>query len=223
MRSRTIGIGLAVALCATAIASTALKARDVQNVELSAPNTIESLPCVIKNSTNKYITAAAIAISITTEKQGRLSADLGFLTIETFLHPDFREEYRNNLIPPGGESPVEDLPSSYDDAVVKGVTMWVDYVEFEDKTTQGPDRAGSRIIANIREGAAKYKEWLIQKYNQSGRSIDAIVPLLEQSQPLPEELGIQNGNQQEGARFYRSYALKTYETKGAAGLIKYLK
>jgi hypothetical protein len=192
--------------------------------ELSAPNTLEKLSCLIRNNTNKYITAATMNISITLEKEGKPSIDSSFLTIETFVHPDFREEHKNNLIPPGGERHIEDIQTSYDNAVVKGVTVRIDYVEFADDAARlGPNHAGSRIISNIREGAAKYKDWLIQKYIQSGRSINSITILLEKGQLPLDELGIKNGDQQQGVVFYRNYARKTYETKGAEGLIKYLK
>jgi hypothetical protein len=193
-----------------------------ENAELSAPSSLKKLSCVIKNNTNKYIAAATINISITLEREGKTSIDSSFLTIETFVHPDFRAEHRNNVISPKGERPFQDLPTSYDNAVIKGIAISVDYIEFTDNSTAGPNRAGSRIITNIREGAAKYKEWLSQKYNQSGKSINAIVPLLEKDQPIPYELGIQNGDQQQGVVFYRNYARKSYKTKGAEGLIKHL-
>lgn len=194
-----------------------------ENAELSAPSALKKLSCVIKNNTNKYIAAASINISITIEKEGKTSTDSSFLTIDTFVHPDFRSEHENNFIPPKGERPFQDLPTSYDNALIKGVEIGVDYVEFAGNSTAGPDRSGSRIINNIREGAAKYKQWLIQKYNQNGKSINAIAPLLEKDQPIPYESGIQNGDQQQGAKFYRDYARKTYKTKGAEGLIKHFK
>lgn len=194
-----------------------------EEAELSAPNALEKLSCVIKNNTNKYIAAATINISFHTEKEGKQSLDSSYLTIETFGHPDFREEHRDNLIPPSGERPFQDLPTSYDNALIKGVTVRIDYIEFADSNTRlGPNRAGSRIIANIREGAEKYKNWLVKKYNESGKSIDSITPLLEVNQPLPAELGIQNGDQQQGVIFYRNYARKTFKTKGAKGLSKRL-
>lgn len=194
-----------------------------EDAELSAPNALEKLSCVIKNNTTKYIAAATINISLHTEREGKQSLDSSYLTIETFGHPDFREEHRDNLIPPGGERAFQDLPASYYNVVIKGVIVRIDYIEFADSTTRlGPNRAGSRIIANIREGAEKYKNWLVKKYNESGKSISLIVPLLEKNQPIPAELDIQNGDQQQGVIFYRNYARKTFKTKGANGLSKRL-
>lgn len=193
------------------------------NAELSAPNAIEKLPCVIKNNTDKYISAATVTISITLEEKGRTYSGSSFLTFDTFIHPDFREEHKNNLIAPKEEYSLQSLSESYDDAIVKGVIAQVDYVEFADNTALGSNQAGSRIIANIRAGAAKYRDWLVEKYNRSGKSMNAIAPLLEKDQPLAEELGIQNGDQQQGAIIYRNFARKTYEAKGTEGLSKYLK
>jgi hypothetical protein len=194
-----------------------------EDAEMSAPNALEKLSCVIKNNTNKYIAAAAVNISFLTEREEKLSLDSSYLTIETFGHPDFREEHKDNLISPGGERSFQDLPTNYDNAVIKGVTVRIDYIEFADSaTTLGPNRAGSRIISNIREGAEKYKNWLVQKYNESGKSINSIIKLLEKNQPIPAELEIQNGDQQQGVIFYRNYARKTFETKGANGLSKRL-
>ncbi|HKQ99329.1 MAG TPA: hypothetical protein VJT09_01575 [Pyrinomonadaceae bacterium] len=193
-----------------------------EKAELSTPNTIKKLSCVIKNNATKYIAAVTLNIFVTLEKEGKTSTDSSFLTIDTFVHPDFRGEHENNLIPPKGERPFQDLPTTYDGAVIKGLAVSVDYVEFKDNSTAGPNRSGSRIIIDIREGAAKYKRWLVQKYHQGGKSINAILPLLEKDQPIPYESGIQNGDQQQGAIFYRNYARKTYQAKGAGGLTKHL-
>lgn len=191
--------------------------------ELSAPDTLEKISCSIKNNTNKSISAATVNITVMVEAGGKLSADSSYLTFETFLHPDFREGRSENLIAPGEESPVRDLPATYYNSIIKGVGIQVDYVEFADKTTLGPNQAGARIVADIREGAAKYKNWLIKEYNRGKRSIDTIAPLLEKSQTLPQELGIETGEQQQGALMYRNFALKIYKVKGAGGLNKFFR
>jgi hypothetical protein len=195
-----------------------------ENAELSAPNSLEKLVCIIRNNTNKSISAGAIYTSFTLEKSGEVFVSSSYGTFDTFLHPDFREEHQNNLILPRGESRHEDLPVSYDHGIViKAVTMGIDYIEFADHTSLGTNQAGSRIIADTREGAVKYKNWLAQKYEQSGGSLDAIVPLLEQNQSLPQELAFQTAPEEHGARMYRNFALRTYKTKGAEGLVKHLK
>lgn len=192
--------------------------------ELSAPNTLEKLICSIKNNTSKYVTAGALYTSITVEQKEKVFSVSSYDTFDTFLHPDFREDHPNNLIPPGGDYRIDELPSSFEDSIViREIAVRVDYVEFADNTILGPNRGGARIIAESREGAAKYKKWLARKYVESKESMKEIVPLLDRDQPLPEELEIKTSNQEHGAIMYRNFARRTYETKGAAGLSKHLK
>lgn len=193
-----------------------------KNAELSAPNAIEKLSCVIKNNTNKYISAGVLYTSITMEINGQEAIVSSFDSFDTFVHPDFREEHKNNLIAPGKEYIYNDLPNSFDNAILKRINVQLDYVEFEDGSSSGSNRGGSRIIKNIREGAAIYKAWLAEQYKQRGKSVDAIMPLLDSSYPLPQELKLQNDEQESGANIYRKYARRTYQTKGAESLIKNL-
>jgi hypothetical protein len=193
------------------------------NAELSAPNVLEKLSCVIKNNTRNYISAGALYISITLESDGKPLVVSTYDTFDTFLHPDFREDHKNNLIAPGKEYRLNDLPSSYgEDVVIKGIAVKIDYIEFANNSMLGENRGGSRIIGDTRVGAAKYKNWLTQEYKRKGGKIEALVPLLDGSQPLPE-LGVQNAEQERGAIMYRKYSRRTYADKGAAGLVKHLK
>lgn len=187
---------------------------------LSAPNTLDSAPCVLLNDTGKYIRAATVAISIITEKDGRLSAGVDFQTFDTFLHPDFRAEHGSNLIPPGGQTRVQSVQTSYDEAVIRGVKMWLDYVEFADAAALGPDKAGSRTVAGLRAGAAKYKEWLVREYERAGRSVSETVSLLER-ETIPPDVGIKSADEEQGAVFYRNHMLRTYKAQGAQSLLKY--
>jgi len=194
------------------------------SAELSAPNALEKIPCVIRNNTNKAISAGAVYTSIILEKDGLRHVDSNYGTFDTFLHPDFREDHKNNLVLPGGEYPYHDLPSSYDSGVIiKSVIVKIDYIEFADRTALGVNQAGSRIISDTRAGAAKYKNWLVKKYERSGRSVNAILPLLEQNEALQQELEFQTGPEESGARMYRNFARRTYKSKGSEGLALHLK
>lgn len=192
------------------------------HAQLAKRDTIDRIPCVVRNNTNKNITAMTINSSVVIETGGQTSADSDFLSLVPIAHSDFREERKGYLIAPGEEVPVPSLTTSYDDGLIKGVIVQIDYIEFADGTALGPNRAGSRIIADIRDGAAKYKDWLTEKYNRSGNSANAIRLLLEKDLPLPEEIESLSSHQREGAIIYRNHARKTFETKGAKGLIKHL-
>jgi hypothetical protein len=192
------------------------------DAELSAPNEIEKFPCSVVNNTNKRISAMSVAYSITVEDGGGESSHTEALTLDTFIHPDLREERKDNLIQPRAECPFRPLPTSFDDAVVKAISMHVDYVEFEDGSSLGPNESGSRIVEGIREGAAKYRNWLMGKYNSSGKSAGAMTSLI-QDDPLPEdELGIKSAAQEQGAVIYRNFLRNSYETKGLEQLAKFL-
>lgn len=248
MRSR-ITIGLALLLGVIVIMTTALKARNNQNANaggqvivrakqlrslngvipvelqckeahLTAPDILESFSCALKNNTDKNILAANVAYSVVFESGGKEDTDTRFHTLDTFVHPDFYEA--NKSIQPRGERIIEPPgPSFYADSIIKGVEIWIEYVEFEDKTTLGSNEKGSQIIAGIREGATKYREWLAQRYVEKGRSAEAIVPLLQTDQPLPKA-GFENSYQEQGARAYRNRLRHIQDTRGAAQIERYL-
>jgi hypothetical protein len=125
-------------------------------------------------------------------------------------------------IVPGEERPVvKGGVMGYENALLKGLEIKIDYVEFKDKSTLGADTAGSRIISTMREGAANYKNWLVQQYKKNGDSVNAIVPIL-QSQDIPSELGFNDMYLKEGARIYRKHMLDVYKMHGTDELERYL-
>lgn len=190
--------------------------------QLTAPSELKTFSCVVKNNTNKNIIALSAAYTVIFENNGKEYPDTGFLTIETFIHPDFYKAHIHKAIPPGGERVLQPAgPTDYEANVIKGVKLEIDYVEFEDKTTLGPNENGSRIITGIREGAAKYKEWLVQKYIENGRSISAVVSLLQASD-VPNEFGFKDTNHRQGVKIYRNHIRDVYKAHGAAELEKYL-
>lgn len=195
-----------------------------EDAELSTPSVLVKLSCILINKTYKPIQAGALYTSINIEKERLISVSSNYTTFDTFLHQDFREQHKNNLFRPGQEYPYDILPVSYDsDVVIKGVVVGIDYIEFDDGTSAGPNRAGSQMISDTREGASKYKKWLAQRYDQAGQSLDAVIPLLDANQPLPEELRFQTSPEESGARMYRNFARRTFKKEGAAGLLRQLK
>ena len=192
-----------------------------QNAQLTAPDTLESVPCVVKNNTSKNIRALSTEFTVVVENNGKETPDTGFLTLETFLHPDLDKAHMHKAIPPGQERLLEPSPTSYEGGVIKRVELKMDYVEFDDNSTLGPDENGSKLIALSRDGAAKYKEWLVKKYIDGGKSVSAIASLLN-ANDLPSELGFKHVNQSIGAKQYRTHLRDIYNSNGAAELEKYL-
>lgn len=191
------------------------------DAELSSPRSIEKLTCLIKNNTNKFITASSVEITVNLERNGTVLELRNYYTLEAFLSADFREKGEGNLIPPGGEHPVNELPSSYSDGVVKSIVVRIDYVEFGDNESLGINRRGSQILADLREGASKYKKWLTKKYKENGNSTGAIISLLETKAP-PQEAILTTTNQESGADMFRKYLLRDYRVNGAESLARRL-
>ena len=69
------------------------------------------------------------------------------------------------------------------------------------------------MISGIRDGAAKYKDWLIKEFQTKGRSADTLVSLLRDDQPLPVDLVMNSGSQEQGAAIYRNQLRKIIEPK----------
>lgn len=153
--------------------------------------------CKLKNNSEKNITAAGIISTVVIEKNG----------VETAKEESNVFAGLNGFdkgIAPGGEI---DLgmpgPSSYDDFIIKRVEIAIDYVEFENNIIFGRDSKGSQVVKDVREGAARYKNWVKARYEYNRKSVKSITPLLESGALLPSDLILLNQNQEIGAKTYR--------------------
>jgi hypothetical protein len=155
-------------------------------------------------------------------KGGETSTASNSTVIDAFVHPDINAERGGRLIRRGKDVNAGSLPAKYDGAI-EGVSLAIDYVEFDDGTELGPDNASfRRKVAEIRSGAAKYRRWLAQQFGRRGEDVNALTPLLEM-EPSPEETGAENENEAQGASLYKNYAIKVKEEKGARALAERLK
>ena len=194
------------------------------DAKLSGTGKIDEASCVVKNNTFAAMVAGTLKVSITLEQDGNINLISGYETFDTFLHPDFRVDHNSNQIQPGMVYRFDLMPANYGDAIVKKIEAEVDYIEFENKSSVGPNHVGARTINDIREGAVKYKTWLARKYNEKGGSADSIGELLDKdTDSLSGEIGLLNGDQGSGASMYRNFARRTYQAKGPGGLTKHLK
>ena len=160
---------------------------------LAAPNVLDDFKCALKNNTTTTITAANAIFTVILDQNGTESRDEVSSVVDARLNDDFNEI--GTRITSGRETTVG-IPGtlSYDDSIVKGVEIRIDYVEFEDGTEKGADRAGSHIIKAMRSGAVKYREWLRAQYVSNGKSFSAIVPLLKNNDSPPAGLHFNNSN-----------------------------
>jgi hypothetical protein len=184
---------------------------------LSAANRIEEFRCTFKNNTSLNITAANTIYTIVLDNNGSSASDTNNLTIETLVHPDFRTT--SKLIGPGDETEVGPPgPITYSNgAVVKAVQISIDYVQFENGTSLGPDKEGSRIVNAMRAGAQKYKRWLKAQYALRSQSVTALAADIEANESVAADV-----NEQLGAREYRRRFQKLLQTGETAEIKKAL-
>ena len=189
-------------------------------VRLSAPDQLEEFRCVLKNNTQANITAALTNYTIVYEQNGSLFRDSFASVAEAFVHKDFKGT--NKLIGPGNETSFGPPgPISYKNAVIKGVEIAIDYVEFEDGSSLGPDKQGSRTVQAMRAGAERYRQWLKVKTQQSANYLDTISSAVE-TKSLPSELRLTDVNEEQGANAYRYRLRRVYQTRGPVEVKKLL-
>jgi hypothetical protein len=183
---------------------------------VTPPNILNEFQCILKNNSTKSITAATVIYTTVLEEGGKETRDSRTHTLTTYVHPDFYDKKKN--ISPGLTTSFRSAGIiTYENAIIKGVEVYIDYVEFEDNTSIG-NEDGARIINDIREGAKKYKHWLGGKY---ARSVDSAIEALGSEEGL-SELGLTNSSQEEGARRYRKQIRKAYNGRGRTEVEKYL-
>jgi hypothetical protein len=182
-------------------------------------NSVENISFVVRNNTNKNITAICLAYSIQIERDKVESKDTFFHTVDSFVHKDIREGNGLKPVAPGQEEVFAESGETVFESgsIVKGVVAKIDYVEFEDGTILGANENGGRIISLMRDGATKYKNWLVQQYIENKKSVNTVVALL-QANDLPIELKFNSQHQNLGAKLYRRYMRRIYETQGISKL-----
>src|SRR5688572_7881147 len=112
---------------------------------LTSPNTLERINCTLKNNSATSATAASVTYSIILQTSGGDSNQIFNRTLDALVHPDLKPS--NKLVGSGEQTDIGTPgPTSYPDGIIGGVSIAMDYVEFEDGTRLGPDREGSRLI-----------------------------------------------------------------------------
>jgi hypothetical protein len=187
------------------------------------PTDGKALRCIVKNNFNCAVTAFSLAYGITYEVNGKKSTDSSSLTTDALIHPDFHDSNFSKFTQPGAERDIQTIPVIAAPMSNIQITVGIDYVEFDNGTTFGPNANGSRSIAQIREGAAKYKAWLKRNYLARGNSMDAVKGLLDQTSTVATDLGIPD-ELEVGAQEYRRNARQVFNFRGGPSeLEKHLK
>ncbi len=190
------------------------------SVSSNAPNQVEDVTYVVRNNMDKAISALAVRKTVVYMQGGRVSTLSTCSTSDYAFHPDVSGP---RLFGPHTEESMDSAgPMRFeDDVTVKEVRLQVDYVLFENKTVIGKGSEGEKKIDSMRLGARKYKAWLVQRYARSGKSLVAILPLL-QADHVPGGLDLDDIDQTLGAERYRLHLLKKFQTAGASEVEAYL-
>lgn len=196
---------------------------------LPLPNKLEDVSCTLTNNTHKSITAAVVGYRIFSEtddsdKEKKPFTMTGAITTEALIHTSLREQRRENFIQPKEATLVGLMPTTFDEGhLISDMTMWVDFVEFDDNSAIGANNHGAKTVAEIRDGAARYRNWLVKKLDES-KSDSVILEVLQKKHPKQiEELGKLSANQAEGANVFRKFAERTFSTQGMEGLNRILR
>ena len=136
---------------------------ECEPVFTAKPDTLDGFTCVLVNKSNKSIRASSVRYSIIVDSNGKEEEDSRLDTVDTYIHPDLLEVKKPLEI--GGRlfiTPPGRIVES--NSVIKSLEIEPVYIEFSDGTTAGIGGKSAEMIANIREGAAKYKNSLRQEY-----------------------------------------------------------
>lgn len=194
------------------------------SARLSAENQLEEYSCIVRNNTGKTVAAFSLAWAIIIEVAGKESSVRELQVMDSLIDLDVPDGRKSGAVAPRAEFIAEAGPTYFEsNASVKRVGVSIDYVVFEDGTNVGPNMNGSssRQIALVRDGASKYKEWLVQTYAKSGRSLNGVLQQLR-SESIPDELNLIGGEMKQGAYVYRTRMLELYNLGGAAAIEKKL-
>ncbi len=183
--------------------------KDVKT-RMSNPSELTELSFVVKNNSSKAISSVVVIFGLITEKNGQLFVDHHFVTSDIQVHPDILAIHHFKPLAPGKEKYLDTPSNSYGDGrAIKGVTLNVDYVEFVDNSTLGPNKMGGRIVTLQREGARLYKNWLVRE--SASKDILSIVLTLK-NPALPTEIANTSMYLKQGANIYRKHLLRAYES-----------
>lgn len=197
------------------------------------PQSLESYWCRLRNNTEKDISALAVIWTITWSSGGSEDSHQESQSMDA----RFSEEGRP--LAPGATILFESLSPHVIEggkSVLKEVQVSVDYVEFADGTSIGPDRSGaSERIALRRRGAEAYRQWLLQIYWEEGDD-PVVKKLLRESEEgslaglKKAEAGLSSPQSaqrseaflRQGTQMVRQQLLSLYRKQGAKGVVEKL-
>jgi hypothetical protein len=188
----------------------------------ATPRRLESYSCQVRNSSDREITALAVVWTLTWSTGHSESSHDEYQSRDPFI-------LEGRGIPPGEVIAFESSGPTWTEGndFIKRVQVSIDYVEFADKSTFGPDRSkSSQRIAFTRLGASTYKNWLLHLYQDQGP--DAVIRNLMSDQLVYDpSLGSNTSKTYQhftrsGAEMYKGWLARVYKKDGFDAVIEKL-
>jgi hypothetical protein len=195
---------------------------DCEDAKVMGAGTITQLPCTLQNNSSVAMVAGTVHVLTTINVNDKEDFLSSYETFDMALHSDFRDENKNHLVRPGMVYRFDVTPVDYGNVVIKGFFVEIDYLEFVDRSFVGPNRVGSWTIRDIRNGAIKYKDWLIKQSKTKALSLKAIADVLDNDVIPSAEIGLENSDENSGANMYRKYARRVYRATPSDDFLKRL-
>ena len=190
-------------------------------VVITEPDTLNEFTCVLINKSAMGIRASGVLYTLIIESNGFESRSSRIDVADRFIHPDLSEIKKP--IPPGGRQFIlAPGPMSEPGTIIKGLEFEPVYLEFSDGAVVGTDTESIKLITRLREGAARFKQFLRLEYAQRGKSVKSIVPQLQEKVTI-ESQSSWDLHQRQGANTYRQFLLDKYQKGGEKAVSGYLK
>lgn len=189
-------------------------------VLIEKPDTLENYACYFVNRTNKSIRAFGIMHSVVFDTHGTPGRTSRLNVADTYIHPDMLD--MKKAVAPGDKSFIGPPgPIIQRGSVFTALELAALYIEFSDGTTVGTHSESVELITAMREGAARFKDTVRQEYLNKGRSVNAILPRLQEKFTGDDQQSW-NVFKRTGANGYRRFLQTKYDKDGSAALSKIL-
>jgi len=253
MKARQIAlVGLAVALCLTAVFAFKKKPTNVDakvqqipvniqqlpleggkipveiqrpKIQLSAPDEIDSYSCAVKNNSTKAITALAVEWTFTANIKGKESSISSFTEMDALVHPDVRDYRKLGSLTPGNETIMESSSTTTapSSAQIIKADVSLKYVEFDDNSIIDLDpEHNSSKRINGEREGARQYKQWLVRAYKQRGSVLTSIVPFLESESLPAELNLTTHHLHHGAKMYRKFLLSLYTNKQQESLEKYL-
>ncbi|HMO81009.1 MAG TPA: hypothetical protein PKD24_09470 [Pyrinomonadaceae bacterium] len=194
-------------------------------VQFATASKITRISFGVRNNSDKEVRSFCLAYAVNVETKGKRNRDTFYYTIETLVHPHIRKSS-------GAFAPIstgisrtvsDDSLLGFDgESKILSLDVWLDFVEFEDGASYGPNIRGERLISGIRGGANNYVFWLKNQYVMNPTIVESFASLLFLDD-FPDSVNTSSSQERYGASIYRNQLRRIYRDGGLEGLTDFMR